>query len=201
MSTVISCVEAENKNSILGIIYFDDKNASNSDYERLGNIEDLSSILKKYKKVYGIIAAFENQKRKMIYENIISLVPEFNFKTVIHPSVILGREVSIGKGSFLMANCIINSNVTLGEFCFLSGNLSVGHDCIINNFVDIEMNVTVGGYVQIGDFSKVEMSSKIIQNTKIGNLCGILANSLVTKDVKDYFTVYGTPAKIIKTQE
>lgn len=139
-----------------------------------------------------IICIGNNQIRKKI-----SLQYNCNFKTAIHPFTSIANDSYLGEGSVIMAGSIINSFVTIGKHCIINSGSIVEHDCIIENFVHLSPNCTLCGNVKIGEGSHIGAGAVIIPNVKIGKWTTIGAGAVVIKDVPDYVTVVGNPAKII----
>lgn len=76
----------------------------------------------------------------------------------------------------------------------------VGHNCRIYHQVTIATKQIDGKFVSatIGDNCLLGAKCTILGGVKIGNHVKVGANAVVTKDVPDYCTVAGVPAKIIK---
>ena len=65
-----------------------------------------------------MISIGDNWSRYKVYNNIIEQVPNFEFVNAIHPSVIIGNNVTLGKGVVAMAGCIFNPKSVIGDFTF-----------------------------------------------------------------------------------
>lgn len=84
----------------------------------------------------------------------------------------------------------------------------IGEGVRIGERVKIYQNVTLGGarlgdwqagnYPEIGDDTTIFAGAVIVGAVKIGRNAVIAANAVVTKDVPDYATVAGVPAKVIR---
>ena len=57
--------------------------------------------------------------------------------TLVHPSSQVGTDVSIGKGTLVLANSVINILTQIGEGCIVNTSASVDHDCQLGDFVHI----------------------------------------------------------------
>ncbi len=196
---VIDIIEQVDKYQIIGIVdLLKDKDSYYQDYKILGGIEDLPKIVKDYNVHKGIIAIGDDYLREKKTHKIRKLASDFFYITAIHPSAIIGKRVSIGCGTVIMAGAIINNDSTIGEHCYLSTKSSMGHDSIIGDFSSLGPGVTTGGRTTIGVCSAVGIGANILNGRSIGNHSVIGAGSLVTKDVDDFIVAYGVPAKMIR---
>jgi sugar O-acyltransferase (sialic acid O-acetyltransferase NeuD family) len=143
-----------------------------------------------------VIAIGNNKIRKLISDR----VPKANWKTIIHPSAIISKDVLIGEGTVIMAGAIIQPGTKIGKHCIINTGACVDHDCVIGDFVHIAPNCGLAGGISIGDGTFVGIGSSIIPNMKIGKWANVGAGSVVINDLPDYCTAVGLPAKPIKFQ-
>jgi len=196
---IIDILELEGKYNIVGLIdSYKAKNQNIFDYQILGNEEDIPELSKKYHFNHGIIAIGDNWTRKVMYEKITRANPDFEFVTTIHPSVVIGKNVSIGKGTVIMPGAIINADSKIGDFCIINTKTSVGHDSILENYSSLSSGVTLGGNVYIKEFSAISIGATIIQDIIIGKYAVIGAGSVVTKNIDHQVVAYGVPAKFVR---
>lgn len=167
----------------------------------IGRQSEIIELVDKYMIHGGLIAIGDNWSRKAVYDDIVSLLPNFKFINALHPSVIIGRNVKLGKGIVAMAGCIINPNATVGDFCFFATGAQIEHDCSIGNFASISAGTITGGKVSIGDFSAVTLGVTILDRIRIGSNTVIGSGSLVLNDLPDNVLAYGSPARIIRNRD
>lgn len=140
-----------------------------------------------------IISIGNNEIRKKIANRFLS-----NYLVAIHPKSTLGFNVSIDKGTVIMAGAVINSDVSIGKHCIINTNAVVEHDCYLENFVHISPTASLAGNVCVGEGSHVGIGAVIIQGIKIGKWVTIGAGAVIINDVPDFAVIVGNPGKIIK---
>lgn len=139
-----------------------------------------------------IIGVGSNEIRKRISEKY-----EVNWITLIHPSAQIGIEVSIGKGTVIMAGSVINSCTTVGEHCIINTGAIVEHDNVIGDYVHLSPRVALGGTVRIGDQTHIGIGASVKNNTSICGSCMIGAGSVVVKDIEERGIYVGVPSRKI----
>ena len=177
---------------------FKQKGTKINGYEVLGTELDLTVFIEKFNIEGGIVAVGDNWARKEFVKRIRTIYPEFRFITAVHPSAIIGKDVSIGQGSVILPGTILNANAIVGEHCILNTKSSLDHDSKMGNYSSLAPGAFTGGNVVIGEGTAVCLGAKIIECVTIGDYSVIGSNSLVLKDVPDYSVAYGTPIQIIR---
>lgn len=153
----------------------------------LDNLEDISVV-------FGI----GSPKVKSAIFKKISDKPNLLFPNLIHPSVIIGPYVEIGRGNVLCANSILTVNIVIKDFVTINLNCTIGHDVILNNFATVSPGVNLSGYVEIGASADIGTGTSIIQGLKVGDNTILGAGSVVTKNLPKNCTAVGIPAKPIR---
>ena len=198
----IDIINKEGKYNIIGIIdSIHDIGSNRFGYKVLGRQEDIIKLKEQYNIEGGIISIGDNWVRYYISSQIKKEIPDFNFVNAIHPSVVIGDKVQLGKGVVMMAGCIINPKSKIGDFTFFATGAQVDHDCNIKNYSSISAGSITGGYVTLGEFSAITLGVTVVDRLKIGKNTVIGAGSLVIKDLPDNVLVYGNPCKVIRTRK
>lgn len=73
------------------------------------------------------------------------------FANVIHPSAVVGINVSWGEGNVVMAFCHFGACATVGDNNFLSAYCSIEHHCVLGNHCSFGPGVVTSSRVNIGD--------------------------------------------------
>lgn len=118
--------------------------------------------------------------------------------TLIHPTAVISPYVTIGEGTLVCANVVINIASNVGRGCIINTSSSVDHDCKIDDYVHLAPGTKLAGAINIGQYSFVGIGGVIIQGLEIGKHCILGAGSTLLEDLPDSSVAVGTPAKIIK---
>ena len=138
-----------------------------------------------------VIAIGNNKVRQTIAESY-----DVNWVTLIHPSAQIAIDVTIDKGTAVMAGAIVNPSTKIGKHCIINTGAIVEHDNVIENYVHISPNVALGGTVRIGSLTHVGIGATVKNVITICPDCVIGAGAVVVKNIKKRGTYVGVPAKI-----
>jgi len=170
-------------------------------YPILGRGTELSVIAESEGVVGGVVAVGDNFVRHRIAQRIRQALPRFRFVRAIHPSAVIGRDVSIGEGTVMMAGAIVNGSSAVGRHCFIATKASLDHDSAMADFTSLSPNATTGGRVTIGTFSTVSIGATVKHGVSIGEHSVIGAGATVLKDVPPRVVAYGSPCKVVRSRE
>lgn len=146
-----------------------------------------------------IIAIGDNKARERIAS--LELCDMCFQKAIIHSTAVVNTSFSLGEGSIVLSNAVVNPDAIIGKHVIINTAAVIEHDCIIKDYVHVSPNATLSGAVEVGEGTHIGSGAIIIPGIKIGQWCTIGAGSVVIRDVPDYSTVVGNPARIIKTDE
>ena len=150
--------------------------------------------VKKYSDCYFIIGIGSNRVRKTISEKY----PNLKWYTAIHPSSIIGSDVSIKEGSAIMAGTVINTGTVIGKHCIVNTSSSLDHDNLLEDFVHISPGSHLAGTVKISEGTWICAGVTVINNITIGKNNIIGAGATVIRNVEEEnCTLVGIPVKKI----
>lgn len=155
--------------------------------------KDIATL--KDKKGTLVVAIADNARRAAIVQNLAGHIP---FSTVIHASAVVSYNVRIGEGCMISARAVINPDAIIGDHTIINTGAIVEHDNIIGSFCHIAPGVCLGGSVRVGDFTEIFTNATVLPDVTIGNHCVVGAGAVVLRDVLDYVTVVGNPARILR---
>lgn len=139
-----------------------------------------------------IISIGDNELRSKLSKEL-----NVEFGTAIHSSAIISESSIIGHGTVVMQGCIIQAESTIGNHVIINTGASIDHENVVEDFVHISPHVTLCGNVKVGEGTHIGASAVVIPNLTIGKWCIIGAGAVVIRDIPDYSTVVGNPARLI----
>lgn len=147
---------------------------------------------------YEVIIALGSSKDR--FDVAQRLPKETKYFTYIHPSAqLLAKDIRIGEGSFIGANCVLTYNIKIGNHALLNRAVHIGHDCRIGNYFSAMPGAIVSGNVTMFDLVYMGTNSSIKEKLSIYSLATIGANAAVVKHIKEPGIYAGVPAKKIKS--
>ena len=185
---IIDCLLSQEE-ELEGI--FDDKSdlVSLNGYDVLGAYDETYMFDQQI-----IIAIGDNVNRKNISKKI-----KHKYGIAVHSSAIVSPYSSIGPGSVVFHNCVLQSGSKIGKHCIINTRSSIDHDCQIDDFVHLSPNVTLCANVKVGEGVHIGAGATVLPNMTIGKNCVIGAGAVITQNLPDFSLVVGVPRKVIKT--
>jgi len=148
-----------------------------------------NQIIEKYNKneielVNGIGSVPYKQKKRIEINNYFKSYG-YKFKSVIHPSAIIGTNVILDDGVQVMAGAVIQNNCKIGSDSIINTGAIIEHDCLIGNNCHIAPGSVICGNVKCGQNTHIGAGSVVIQGISIGKNTIIGAGSSIYKNVED----------------
>jgi sugar O-acyltransferase (sialic acid O-acetyltransferase NeuD family) len=160
-------------------------------YEILGKCEDYVKFIDDYCFIVAIGNAKIRQRIQLQMEKTNARVI-----TLIHPSAVISRGVSVGCGTAIVAGAVINADAKIGKGVIINTCASVDHDCEIGDFSHISVGARLAGNVKVGTNSIISAGATVINNIEICENVVIGAGAVVVKSIEKSGTYIGVPAKI-----
>ena len=143
--------------------------------------------------VNGIGSVGDASARRLLYESWLDR--GYRFTTVVHPSVVIARDVTLGEGVQIMAGAVIQTGCRIGANTIVNTASSIDHDCHIGAHCHVAPGTTLSGSVDVGDRTHLGTGAVVIQGVRIGADVLVAAGAVVTRDVEAGQRVQGVPAR------
>lgn len=188
--------------------WVEDINSVKKRWSIKGFIDDNLAALDDYECDYKIIGKIEKWRPNenetfacaiadpQIKEKVVNDLKEkgAKFETIIHPTALIGKHISIGEGFVAYPNSLITTNAKVGDFVTLLMS-AIGHDVKVDDYSTISSFCDITGGVSIGKRVFLGSHATIVPGRKVGNDAYIAAGSVVMSNVKEGKRVMGNPAK------
>jgi len=163
----------------------------------IGTVAELGGLVSDWGK--AVIAVGDNVTRIEMLERARSC--NFDIVSVIHPSAQIAEDVTVGEGTVIFANAVVNMGSILEDVCIVNTAATVDHDNEIGVGVHLSPGVHLAGDVKIGDRSWIGIGAVVVQGCSVGHDVIVGAGAVVTKDIDNGLTVAGVPARELVTSE
>ena len=151
----------------------------------------------KYIREYDIFVAIGNN---VIREKIQQKLEDegASIPILIHPNAVIGKQVTLGSGTAVMAGAIINCCTRIGKGCIVNTGATIDHDNLIEDYVHISPGVHTAGTVKIGKGTWLGIGCIVSNNLNIISGCVVGAGTVVIKDITEPGTYAGVPARSVR---
>lgn len=143
--------------------------------------------------VNGVGSTIVSDHRKIIYQRFLDA--GYTFRTVVHPSTVIGGDTEISGGSVVMAGVVIQPGCRIGANSIINTRASIDHDCVIGAHTHIAPGVVLGGEISVGEGCHIGAGATVVQSINIGDGALIAAGATVVSDVPTNGRVAGVPAR------
>ena len=196
LCTLQDCNKKSKKYKVLGFVD-DDKSKWNTmihNFPVVGGVDWFSK--KKAFRVSCVVAVGDSKIRQKIVRKLEKM--NVKFETIIHPSVICSKNVSIGEGTVIQAGNIITVDIEIGNYVHMNIDCTIGHDSKIKDFVTINPGTHISGNNLIQTGAYIGTGAISIQGIRIGKWSTIGAGTVLIDDVPDHSLYVGVPGKFKK---
>ena len=163
------------------ISFFDDKidEIKTFPFAISGDLNFLKNHLKEFEDFF--VAIGDNYIR---YNNMEWLKKEkVNFATLIHPKSTISKFSSLGMGTCVMANAVVNAGTLIKEGVIINTSSSIDHDCMIDDYAHVSPNCSLSGDIRIGKFSHLGTGTSVHPGINIGDNVKTGISSKIFRDI------------------
>lgn len=163
------------------IHFFDDNVSKIKKYpfEIINNLNYLKKNLNYYDAFFVAIGNNYLRRDKIIWLKRLNV----NIVSLIHPTSTFSKFSSLGIGTCVMSNAVINPGSLINDGVIINTSASIDHDCIIDDFAHISPNCGLSGNVSVGKFTHLGTGTSVHPGVKIGNDVKTGIGSKIYRDI------------------
>lgn len=118
--------------------------------------------------------------------------------TVIAPTAHLSKYASLGEGTVVMHQAVVNAGAQIGMGCIVNTFSNIEHDVKLGDFCHVSTGAMVNGEAEIGEGTFIGSQSIVNQCVKVCNMTVVASGSVVHKDITEAGVYAGNPIKRVK---
>jgi sugar O-acyltransferase (sialic acid O-acetyltransferase NeuD family) len=178
--SVIDVIEQEGKFEIAGIV--DQPQLLGSKvlgYEVIGCDNDLKRLALQYDYALITVGHIKSSAlRAKLFE--LAKAAEFTLPSIISPRAYVSQHATIGEGTLIMHDALINANVRVGNNCIINTKALIEHDSIIEKNCHISTGTIINGGVTVKKNSFIGSNALSKEGITIEANSFIKAGSIIT---------------------
>ena len=161
-------------------------------YPVVGTDEDLVKYVDKALFIVTVGHIKNAYLRIRLHEHIQSVGGRL--ATIVASTAHVSRYASIGEGSVVLHNAMVNANAHIGKGCIINTFANIEHDAVIGDFCHISTGAMVNGNCTVGHGVFLGSQSVMVNGIGIMDSCVIAAGSVVRKNIVKKGIYSGNPA-------
>ena len=183
-NSCVDVIEQEGKFEIAGLVGNSNQVGTRLlGYEVVGSDTDLESLFAEFEFALVTIGHIESAKSRIQLFNKIKSIG-FKVPTIKSKSAYVSDHASIGDGTIVMHDVIINSGAEIGKNCIINTRSLIEHNVKVSDHCHISTGAVVNGGVQIGSGTFIGSRSVIRNNLLIGDECLVGMGTILLHDLQ-----------------
>ncbi len=193
----VDVIESEGKYQIKGIIDLPHLLGTNTlGYPIIGNDDDLPAFIEKgYSFLITMGHLGHATRRNQLFDSIASmgaLMP-----SIISSSATVSNHSSIGNGTIIMHNALVNAGVKIAANCIINSGAIIEHDVCVEQHSHISTGAILNGDVHVRSESLIGSGATVKNGISIAKSSLIGMGAVVVKNIENSGTYIGNPARKI----
>ena len=103
--------------------------------------------------------------------------------TLISGTSHVSKYSSIGEGSVIMHQAVVNADAKIGKGCIINTFANIEHDAVIEDFCHISTGAMINGNCFVGKGTFIGSQAVMVNGTSIAEGCVIAAGAMVRKNI------------------
>ena len=179
--SVIDVVESAGY-TILGILDTAE-NVGNKvlNYNIIGKDDDIPHYVDKALFIITVGQIKDPSLRVKLHQKVINCGGQF--ATVIASTAHVSKYSSIGEGTVIMHQAVVNADAKVGIGCIINTFANIEHDAVVADFCHISTGAMVNGNCTVGKGTFLGSQAVMVNGVSIAEGCIIAAGAVVRKNI------------------
>ena len=194
---VLDIVRAEGRYDPVGFIDADPSLAGStvSDLPVLGPANLLPKLRGRGVR-HAIIAIGDNRTRLRYARHLEEA--GFELASAVHPAAFVSPRAALGRNVVVAPRAAVVTEARIGDSTVVNTGSVVDHECDVGPGVHVGPGAHLAGRVRVGEGAFVGLGANVIQCLSVGRYAMVGSGAVVTRDVPDFATVVGVPARVVR---
>lgn len=165
-------------------------------YKVIGNDDDIPKYVDECEFIVTLGAIENAGPRRKLHR----LIKEAGGKlaTVVASTAYLSPHATVGEGTVLLQQSVVNSCAKVGESVIINTGAIVEHDAEVGDLTHVSTGAKVNGACKVGARCFIGSGAVMVQGVKTGDDVFVGAGSLLAKDAMEKGAYIGFPARKIR---
>ena len=159
----------------------------------------MEELEEKYQTNLFFISFGSMEYRKKVYEFLVN--HGWKAVNIIHPDAVVSPAAQLGDGILIECGCMVTPSPVIGNNVVINTGSQVNHDNVIEDHVYIASGVILSGGVTVKENPLLDDGVIVTLGCKVGKNSLIGAGAVVTKDIPDNVIAYGSPCKVVRSND
>lgn len=136
------------------IAFLDDNNVNevSNDCNVIGSIDEMSSYYPEYTNIFIAVGNNKFRSKLMLQAQEIG----YALPVLKHSTSVVSKYASIGNGSVVFPNTVIEANAKIGKGNIVSSGAIIDHDAIIGDYCHVNAGAIIPSMVCVPEHTKVD---------------------------------------------
>lgn len=145
-----------------------------------------------------LVVAIGNPRARRAVVARLEAAGQPRFATLVHPSVTVGRFVTIAPGCMITAGAQLTIDVNIGRHTIINLNATVAHNARLGAFVTLAPMVAISGNVTLADGVEIGTGASVRQGLTLGAGAMLGMGGVLTRALENDVLYVGNPARFMR---